>query len=263
MKLFTCKEIHELDTYTIEHEPIRSIDLMERAAKVMTQTIIERWSNNIPVIVFAGPRNNGGDALAIARMLAEKRYEVSAYLFNTKKDLSEDCAINRERLKEIKNVHFEEILNEFNPPTMKEGMLIVDGLFGTGINRPLGGGFAALVKLINQSEAEVVSIDIPSGLMAEDNSNNIRSNIVCANITLTLHQPKLSFFFPEYQKFLGEIKVLDIQLSAEGQRKIPTNYWTLEEYDMRKLMKERNPFAHKGNMGNALIAAGSYGMGGA
>ncbi len=263
MKLFTRQEIHELDTYTIEHEPIRSVDLMERAAKVMTQAIVERWSNITPVIVFAGPNNNGGDALAIARMLAEKRYDVSVFLFNTKKSLSEDCGINRERLKELKNVKFKEIIDEFTPPVLKEGMLMIDGLFGTGINRPLGGGFAALVKLINQSKVDVVSIDIPSGLMPEDNRNNIRQNIVCATLTLTLHQPKLSFFFPEYQKYLGEVKVLDIQLSAEGQRKIPAQFITLEEYDMRKLLKERNPFAHKGNMGHAMIAAGSYGMCGA
>lgn len=263
MKLFTSQEIHELDTYTIEHEPIRSVDLMERAAKVMTQAIVKRWSNITPVIVFAGPSNNGGDALAIARMLAEKRYEVSVFLFNIKKNLSEDCAINRDRLKEIKNITFKEITDEFTPPVLKEGMLVIDGLFGTGINRPLGSGFAALVKLINQSKAEVVSIDIPSGLMPEDNRNNIRANIICATLTLTLHQPKLAFFFPEYQKFIGEVKVLDIQLSAEGQRKIPTQFITLEEYDMRKLMKERSPFAHKGNMGYAMIAAGSYGMGGA
>lgn len=263
MKLFTSQEIHELDTYTIEHEPIRSVDLMERAAKVMTQAIVERWSNITPVIVFAGPNNNGGDALAIARMLAEKRYDVSVFLFNTKKSLSEDCGINRERLKELKNVKFKEIIDEFTPPVLKEGMLMIDGLFGTGINRPLGGGFAALVKLINQSKVDVVSIDIPSGLMPEDNRNNIRQNIVCATLTLTLHQPKLSFFFPEYQKYLGEVKVLDIQLSAEGQRKIPAQFVTLEEYDMKKLLKERNPYAHKGNMGHAMIAAGSYGMCGA
>lgn len=263
MKLFTSQEIHELDTYTIEHEPIRSVDLMERAAKVMTQAIVDRWSNIVPVIVFAGPKNNGGDALAIARMLADKRYEVSVYLFNTKKALSEECAINRERIKENRNIHFEEIIDEFNPPQLKEGMLVIDGLFGTGLNRPLGGGFAALVKLINQSKAEVVSIDIPSGLMSENNTNNIRANIICANLTLTLHQPKLSYFFPEYQKFLGEIKVLDIQLSAEGQRKIPSTFVTLEEYDMRKLIKHRSPYAHKGNMGHALLAAGCYGMAGA
>lgn len=263
MKLFTSQEIHELDTYTIEHEPIRSVDLMERAAKVMTQAITSRWSNIVPVVVFAGPRNNGGDALAIARMLAEKRYNVSAYLFNTKKALSEDCAINRERLKEVKSVHFAEIVDEFNPPALRKGMLVIDGLFGTGINRPLGGGFAALVKLINQSEADVVSIDIPSGLMSEDNSKNISSNIICADLTLSLHQPKLSYFFPEYQKFLGEVKVLDIQLSAEGQRKIPSSFQTLERYDMRKLIRQRSPFAHKGNMGYSLLAAGSYGMAGA
>ena len=263
MKLLTNTEIRELDSYTIGHEPIRSVDLMERAAKVMTQSIVERWSNIVPIVVFAGPRNNGGDALAIARMLAEKRYNVSVYLFNTKKALSEDCALNRERIREMKTIRFEEVINEFNPPVLKKGMLVVDGLFGTGLTRPLGGGFAALVKLINQSEADVVSIDIPSGLMSEDNTNNIRANIVCANLTLTLHQPKLAFFFPEYQKYIGEVKVLDIQLNAEWQRNHKATFITLEEYDMRKLMKDRSPYSHKGSMGYSLIAAGSYGMGGA
>lgn len=263
MKLFTSQQIKELDTYTIEHEPIRSIDLMERAAKVMLPVITSRWDNTIPVVVFAGPGNNGGDALAIARMLIEKRYDVSVYLFNTNKALSEDCALNRERLKEIKDCKFQEIVNEFAPPTLAKGMLVIDGLFGAGLNRPIAGGFAALVKIINQSDAEVVSIDVPSGLMSENNTQNVRANIVCANLTLSLHQPKLSFFFPEYQKFIGEVKVLDIQLCMEGQRKIPAQFYTTEEYDMKNLLLKRNPFSHKGTMGHAFLAAGSYGMAGA
>lgn len=263
MKLFTTQQIRELDTYTIEHEPIRSIDLMERAAKAMVQAITAQWDNVTPVVVFAGPGNNGGDALAIARMLISKRYDVSVFLFNTNKALSEDCGLNRNRLQEIKEAKFQEITNEFSPPQLKKGMLVIDGLFGAGLNRPLAGGYAALVKLINQSEAEVVSIDIPSGLMAEDNSANVRSNIICANLTLSLHQPKLSFFFPEYQKFIGEVKVLDIQLSAEGQRKIKAQYSLLEEYDVQRMMKERSPYAHKGTMGHALLVCGSYGMAGA
>ncbi|MCF0202810.1 MAG: NAD(P)H-hydrate dehydratase [Bacteroidaceae bacterium] len=265
MKLFTSQQIRELDTYTIEHEPIRPIDLMERAAKAMIQVITGRWSNATPVYVFAGPGNNGGDALAVARMLAERKYTVSVYLFNIKKALSESCAINRDRLKELNtgNLTFQEIIDEFTPPNLNEGSLVIDGLFGAGINRPLGGGFAALVKLINQSQAEVASIDVPSGLMAEDNTNNIPTNIVCANLTLSLHQPKLAFFFPEYQKYIGTVQVIDIQLSAEGMRKIPAQYQTLDAYDIHNIMKKRDPFAHKGSMGNALLAAGSYGMAGA
>ena len=98
MKIFTSAQIKELDRYTMEHEPIRSIDLMERAAKALTRTITEQWSNRTPVVVFAGPGNNGGDALAVARMLATEGYNVKAYLFNISNHLSEDCAANRQRI---------------------------------------------------------------------------------------------------------------------------------------------------------------------
>ena len=82
MKIFTAAQIHELDNYTIEHEPVKSIDLMERAAKALTRAIMDEWTEHTPVVVFAGPGNNGGDALAVARMLAENHYQVSVYLFN-------------------------------------------------------------------------------------------------------------------------------------------------------------------------------------
>ena len=102
MKIFTSAQIHELDKYTIENEPVKSIDLMERAAKTLTQAITDDWNNTTPVIIFAGPGNNGGDALAIARLLLDKNYDVKAYLFNISGHLSEDCATNKKRLLEKK-----------------------------------------------------------------------------------------------------------------------------------------------------------------
>ncbi len=263
MKIFTSAQIHELDKYTIEHEPIKSIDLMERAALALTQAITETWSNTTRVVIFAGPGNNGGDALAIARMLIDKNYDVKAYLFNISSHLSDDCSTNKKRLQDKRSKALIEVKQEFEPPQLEAGMLVIDGLFGTGLNKPLAGGFASLVKYINASSAQVVSIDIPSGLMTEDNTYNIRANIIRANLTLTLQQPKLSFFFAENQTFLGRIKVLDIRLSKEGIDKIDANYTLLEENDIRKRLLPRDPFAHKGKMGNALIIAGSYGMGGA
>ena len=98
MKIFSSAQIHELDRYTIAHEPIKSIDLMERAAQALTQAITDEWSSATRVVVFAGPGNNGGDALAVARMLSDKNYEVIAYLFNISGNLSEDCSVNRQRL---------------------------------------------------------------------------------------------------------------------------------------------------------------------
>ena len=265
MKIFTSAQIHELDNYTIEHEPIRSIDLMERAAKTLTRAIADRWPQKVSVVVFAGPGNNGGDALAVSRLLTERGYQVKTYLFNIGGHLSTDCDTNKKRLLDMKKVkeQFIEVTQEFDPPQLEKGMLVVDGLFGSGLNKPLSGGFASLVKYINASHAEVVSIDMPSGLMTEDNTYNIKTNIIRADLTLTLGQKKLSMLFAENQQFVGELKVLDIQLSREGIEKIESQYTMVEEDDVRPLMLPRSPFAHKGTMGNALVIAGSYGMAGA
>lgn len=264
MKIFTAAQIHELDKYTIENEPIESIDLMERAAKALTRAIMDEYNSLMPVIVFAGPGNNGGDALAVARMLAENNYTVTVYLFNVNGKLSNDCAVNKVRLMDNRRVkNFIEVRQEFEPPVLEEGMLIIDGIFGSGLNKPLAGGFASLVKYINSSAATVVSIDVPSGLMTEDNTYNVRANIIHADLTLTLQHVKLAFLFKENQPYIGRLKVLDIRLSKEGIQKLDANYTMLEENDVRQLIQPRSAFAHKGEMGHALLIAGSYGMGGA
>ena len=229
MKIFPSSSIKKLDAYTIEHEPIASIDLMERAAQALTKAITERWDITTPVTVFAGPGNNGGDALAVARMLAEKEYKVEAYLFNPKGELSADCQTNKELVEMMDNVKFSEVSTQFVPPTLTMDHLVVDGLFGSGLNKPLSGGFAAVVKYINASPATVVAIDIPSGLMGEENTFNVKANIIHAHLTLSLQLPKLAFLFEE----------------------------------IHALIKPRSPFSHKGNFGHALLIAGSYGMAGA
>ncbi|MBP3842232.1 MAG: NAD(P)H-hydrate dehydratase [Prevotella sp.] len=264
MKIFTRAQIQELDHYTIEHEPIKSIDLMERSARVLTRAITERWPKSVPVVVFAGPGNNGGDALAVARMLMEQDYQVQTYLFNITGHLSADCAENKQRLSDKKGLPlYIEVKQEFDPPRLEKGMLVVDGLFGSGLNKPLAGGFASLVKYINASQAEVVSIDVPSGLMTEDNTYNVSTNIVKATQTLTLGQLKLSFLFAENQTYVGELRILDINLSKEGIAKMEAHYTFLEEENVRALYRPRHPFAHKGQMGQALVIAGCYGMAGA
>ena len=264
MKIFTSAQIHELDRYTIEHEPIKSIDLMERAAKAITHAITEEWTTHTPVVVFAGPGNNGGDALAVARLLINEGYKVKTYLFNITNHLSDDCVLNRQRLLDGKHAKdLIEVTAKFDPPELTADMLVVDGLFGSGLNKPLAGGFASLVKYINQSPAKVVSIDVPSGLMSEDNTYNVRANIIHAYLTLTLHERKLSFLFGDAQQFIGKLKVLDIRLSPEYIQKTEAQYHVLEENDIRSRLLHRDDFAHKGNMGNALIVAGSYGMAGA
>ena len=264
MKIFTGKQIKELDTYTIEHEPIRPIDLMERASKAITRAISEIWADTMPIVVFAGPGNNGGDALAVARMLAEQNYNVSVYLFNINDNLSEECSINKKRVLDCKRIkNFTEVTQQFDPPVLDSKTLVVDGLFGTGLHKPLSGGFASLVKYINQSAAKIVAIDVPSGLMTEDNTYNIPQNIIRANITLSLQMKKMSFMFADTQQYIGKLKLLDIRLSQEYIDKTETRIHITEENDVRNMLIGRHDFDHKGTIGNALLISGSYGMAGA
>ena len=263
MKIFPSSSIKKLDAYTIEHEPIASIDLMERAATALTKAIMNRWSRETPVTVFAGPGNNGGDALAVARMLSEKGYKTEVYLFNPKGELSPDCQTNKELVEMAEEVTFHEISTQFVPPTLTPDHLVIDGLFGSGLNKPLSGGFAAVVKYINASKSPVVAIDIPSGLMGEDNTYNIRQNIMRADVTLSIQLPKLSFFFPENEDIVGEWELLNIGLKTEFIGTVESSFFTTEEAEIRNLIKPRKRFAHKGAFGHGLLIAGSYGMAGA
>ena len=264
MKIFTGTQIKELDKFTIENEPVASIDLMERAAKAIVRVLREEWDNKTPFVVFAGPGNNGGDALAVARLMAEAGYKVTVFLFNVNDKLSDDCATNKQRAMECKRIKaFTEVVVNFDPPELTAETVVIDGLFGAGLNKTLAGGFASLVKYINQSPAKVVSIDLPSGLMTEDNTHNVKAHIVRADLTLTLQQKKLAMFFEDNQQFLGRLRVLDIRLSPEFIAQTDTKYQVLEEADVRGRMLKRGDFVSKRLMGHALIVAGSYGMAGA
>ncbi|MBQ9362547.1 MAG: NAD(P)H-hydrate dehydratase [Bacteroidaceae bacterium] len=264
MKILSAAQLHQLDTYTIEHEPISSLDLMERASKVFTAEIVARWPVDTPVKIFAGAGNNGGDALAVARQLVEKAYtNVSVFLFNIGEKISDDCKANKQRLQKYSDIKFEEITTQFTPPPLTEKDLVIDGLFGTGISRPLNGGFASVVKYINASSATVVSIDVPSGLMCEDNTYNVMNHIVKADYTFTFQYPKLAFFFSENEKYCGEWKVLDIGILDPEDETSQSFYHLSEKSDIRSMLKTRSLFAHKGSMGHAALVAGKKGMAGA
>ena len=263
IKIFPTIQLKELDAYTIENEPVSSIDLMERASRALARAMSERWSAETPFTVFAGPGNNGGDALAVSRLLAERGCRVEVYLFNTKGTLSPDCETNKERLAGVAGIDFHEITTRFVPPVLTAEHVVVDGLFGSGLNKPLSGGFAAVVKYINTSPATVVAIDVPSGLMGEDNTYNIQANIIRADLTLSLQLPKLAFLFAENAPFVGEWQLLDIGLSEEAIEEKETDFALTEHEDVASMLKPRGKFAHKGNFGRALLIAGSQGMAGA
>lgn len=265
MKIFPTAAIKQLDAYTIENEPIASIDLMERAAQAIAHELMSQWpeAEDTRFVVFAGPGNNGGDALAVARLLANNDYRPEVYLFNTTGKLSPDCETNRDRLNDVKGIDFHEVITQFTPPKLTEDDVIIDGLFGSGLNKPLSGGFASLVRFINAAGATVVSIDIPSGLMGEDNSSHNFEAVVKADYTLSLQFPKLAFLFAENEAYVGAWKVLDIGLSKEAIRQTATPFEMGDASRMRYQLKIRSRFSHKGDFGRALLIAGQQGMAGA
>lgn len=261
MKVFSTSVVRQLDEYTIKNEPIASIDLMERAAIGLCKKFLEIFSSPLPVYVFAGPGNNGGDALALARMLLQKNYSVSVYLIHTGK-LSADCEANKNRLIEKFPGSLHDFFTDFYPVDFKENSVIIDGLFGSGLSRPLSGIYAEAVRWINDSGKTVVSIDIPSGLAGEENKD-LSQPIVKADYTFSLQFPKLSFFFSENESFVGKWEIIEIGIHPEAIRREPTDFYFLEKKDVIPFLPERKKFSHKGTYGHALIVAGSVGMAGA
>ncbi|MDR2775203.1 MAG: NAD(P)H-hydrate dehydratase [Tannerella sp.] len=263
-KLFETSKMQEIDRYTIDNEPIDPIDLVERAASVFVNEFCRRYaSRQNRIYVFAGQGNNGADALAIARMLIEKGYNVFTYLINPSNRLSPECEENRRRIKDGDNKQFVEVGSSFVPPALKRQDTVIDGLFGSGLNRPLEGGFAKIVEYINRSESTIVSIDIPSGLFGEDNKDNNLQYIIQADLTLTFEFPKLSFLLPENVGFVGEWKTLSIGLHPDALQKTKTPYGLIADEDIAALIHKRERFSHKGDFGHALLIAGSHGKMGA
>ena len=263
MKIFPAEDVREIDQYTIEHEPIRSIDLMERAAGRLVDRFVRLFKVNKKVLIFAGPGNNGGDALAMARMLSERQYNVTVFLVSSSGKLSTDCRQNLERLENNDSIELHRISSSSEFPVIDEHGIIVDGIFGSGLSRKSEGVYRDLIIHINNTGATRVSIDIPSGLFGEDNTGNDSDAIIRADHTFTFQFPFLSFLFASNYPFTGNWHVLDIGLSKDIIRQKDAAYRIIDREEAARYLPRRDKFAHKGTFGHALAVAGSYGMMGA
>jgi len=260
MKILSSKQMHEADAYTIEHEPVSSIDLMERAATRFFEYISKTYPNQTEFCVFCGKGNNGGDGLAIARMLASQGKGVIVYIVNYTDSASDDFLTNYERLLEMQSEHCKIIeLAEFQNITISQETIIIDGIFGSGLNRPITGFTADYISFINTLSNKKIAIDIPSGLFA-DEPTPAGAIVFCANETITFQSPKLQFLFAENQRFVGKLTIADIQLKNPfSETETPFEFVTRNTINIRP----RNQFAHKGTFGHALLVSGSYGKIGA
>ena len=263
MKILSNEQIREADAYTIENEPIASIDLMERAASQLMREYTSQYTVKNPVEIFAGPGNNGGDGIALARMLVKKGYRVALHLLVSENKLSGDSKINYGRLPESDKLSVYCIDDSISDYTIDPKAVIVDALFGSGLARPLEGKAGRVVEFINTLPNTKIAVDIPSGLFAESNSSNEGSPIINADFTWCFQFPKLAFLMPENEDQVGEWKFLDIGLHPDFISSVNTPYHYLTREDTRARLASRKVFSHKGDFGHALLLAGSSGKLGA
>ena len=265
MKLFTTEEIRAIDRRTIEQEGVPSLELIERVAEGVADEISSRWRSNKPTMVFAGPGNNGADALGAARLLFERGFRPEVFLFNIGGDkLSTDCAASRDRmLAEVPDIIFHEVKDRFSMPKITTNHLVIDGLFGSGLREELQGGFKSLVQYINDENATVVSIDLPSGMFGDWNPQIVNRNTIHATLTLAIQFPRISFFIPDNAELIGEWKIIDIGLSEKAIATSPANFCLVEQRDVHRRLRHRKEFASKADFGSGILYAGSYGMMGA
>lgn len=263
MKIFTCEQIKTIDAFTIKNEPVASTDLMERASLQLFNWITARFGRSVHFIVFAGPGNNGGDGLALSRMLVRSGYSIDVYYIKFTDKVSSDWEHNRKRLENETGLHLNTIASSEQFPVLSSGDIIIDAIFGSGLTRTADGLAAELIKFINQSDSIKISIDIPSGLFGEDNGSNSQESVLRADFTLSFQFPKLSFMFPDNSSILGEWHILPIDLDKSAIRNTETPFALLENSDIKPLLKKRNKFDHKGSFGHGLLIAGSEGKTGA
>jgi NAD(P)H-hydrate epimerase len=260
VKIFSAQQIKAWDQYTIEHEPVASVGLMERAAQKCVNWLLE---NKIPlqqVKIFCGKGNNGGDGLAIARLLIEQGFGVIVYILEFGKLGSDDFQSNLQRLHHLPvDIVFIQSADHF--PIIEKDAIVIDALYGSGLNKPLDGLSADLVQHINKSNAIIIAIDLPSGLFMDASSKG--HTVIKAQHTLTFQCYKLALLVAENAPFIGEVHVLDIGLHPDFLKKETAAFSLVEEDLIKALFKPRNRFAHKGHFGHALIVGGSYGKTGA
>jgi len=264
MNIYRTDQIRLLDAQTVDYEHITSIQLMNRAARALFHRIEKILKPTDKILVMAGPGNNGGDALAVSRYLLEAGYSVKTILCQPDPKVSRDTL---EQLIDLQQTDGADIMTLDNPIMLEEidckWNYLIDGIFGTGLNRPMVGYFSKVVHWINKQSVYTISIDLPSGLQGEDNGSTLAPNVVHADLTLGLQFPRLAFLFPENEPLVGKWELIDIGIRPEVVDKMtsPFAYTTLEE--MKPVLKVRSLHANKGTFGKVLLIAGSPEMTGA
>lgn len=260
MKILTAEQTQQLDKHTIKNEPIPSIDLMERAAGSCFEWLWKQLGDR-SYAFFCGTGNNGGDGLAMARMFSLSKYDCEVYVMGSPEKGSADFKANLRRLEET-DCHIYFLNDEYHLFTLPKKCVVVDCIFGSGLNRPVEGWRAEVIEKLNGMDLKKVAVDIPSGLFADRLE---RQNDCClnANYTLTFQMPKRSFLFPENEGKVGKVVVLDIGLDRQFQESLDSDFHYVDLTWASNTKKDREVFSHKGTFGHLALIGGSKGQIGA
>jgi len=263
MKIFSKEQIYEGDKLTIAKQGISSNELMERAGTQIFNWLHMRMQGaQVPVHVFCGIGNNGGDGLVIARHLVTHGYNVHTYVVNCSDKRSKNFLINYDRIKNVTKKWPILLTCEEEFPTIHRDDVLVDAVFGIGLNRPVEDWVKALFQHFRASQAFTLSIDMPSGLFA-DKVPEDKDAVVYANHTLCFQSPKLVFFLPETAQYSQQWEALDIGIDPEYLYTTETESELIGKFEVLPMYRPRHKFSHKGDYGHALLIGGSYGKMGA
>lgn len=266
MKIFSSEEINAIRRFTLREQGITPMQYIESIGESLATEIITSIIPDHRLIIFAGPDLNGTYALATARHLCLQGYHPDVFLFNIGGNrATAECVASRDRLRDECG---DDVLTEvtglkFAMPDLQGEVTVIDGLFGTERQTPLSGGYQAIVRHINETCRRIISIDVPSGLLADSAENMINRNIIHATITLAIGMPRVGFFMRENAELLGNWKILPVPFSSSAIHNAPWKYRLAENPEIRHILQPRDPFASKADFGDVILFAGSYGMMGA
>jgi NAD(P)H-hydrate epimerase len=262
MKILSAAQIKDCDAYTIEHEPISSIELMERASTRFCEWYLKQFSKaEYPMLsILCGKGNNGGDGLASARILQAQGYDVEVFIMEFMTGPTANFQSNLTRLEKEGKVKITNIQSAEDIPVFAEEEVLIDAILGTGLTRELDGTLEHIVNFINECENIIVSIDIPSGMFADDITNGTS---IHADYTFSFESPRFSFLLPDNYHRVGEFFYKSIGLDKRYIASLPTHNYYVTEQTVKDIYRIRPKFAHKGLFGHALLVMGSHGKMGA
>ncbi len=255
MKILTAEQIREIDAKTIALEGISSLELMKRASRAFFDWFTARYTDKSQSIsIVAGTGNNGGDGLVVVRMLHKSGYRVKVFMVEYSQRYSEDCAHNLRRAK-VENISVQKIISSNDIPDLSDYDIIIDAMFGTGLNRAVTGISREMIEKINESGKKVISIDVPSGLSMDRKTHFA----VQAMETVTMQIPKLALFLPDNENYTGNVHLVDIGLSKKAIEDAETSFYFVTKQEIKEQLKPLKKFTHKGTQGHSLIIGGSIG----